>query len=88
MISEEQLKSISQLVKSQPISEQIVAGLRNSYPDLHFTYCMDDDVVGAKPVFEDPDFNIYLVNSSSHCLSLTNDLDSASGLVVAEVEEE
>ncbi len=40
MISEEQLNSISELVKSQPISEQIVAGLRNSYPDLHFTYCM------------------------------------------------
>jgi hypothetical protein len=88
MISEEQLKSISELVKAQPISEQIVEGLRSSYQDLHFTYCMDDDIVGAKPVFEDPCFNIYLVNSSSHCLSLTNDLDSASGLVIAEVEDE
>jgi hypothetical protein len=88
MITQEQLKSISELVKAQPISEQIVEGLRSSFPDFHFTYCMDDDVVNAKPVFEDASFNLYLVNSSSHCLSLTNDLDSASGLVIAEVEEE
>ena len=88
MITQEQLDTVSELVKSQPISEQIVESLRSSYPDIHFTYCMDDDVVNAKPVFEDSNFNLYLVNSSSHCLSLTNDLDSASGLVIAEVEEE
>jgi hypothetical protein len=88
MITPEQLNTVSELVKSQPISEQIVASLRSRFPDFHFTYCMDDDVVNAKPVFEDPNFNLYLVNSSSHCLSLTNDLDSASGLVIAEVEEE
>jgi hypothetical protein len=88
MITQEQLNSVSELVKSQSISGQIVESLRSHFPDLHFTYCMDDDVVGAKPVFEDPNFNLYLVNSSSHCLSLTNDLDAASGLVIAEVEEE
>jgi hypothetical protein len=88
MITQEQLNSVSELVKSQSISGQIVESLRSHFPDLHFTYCMDDDVVGAKPVFEDPNFNLYLVNSSSHCLSLTSDLDAASGLVIAEVEEE
>ena len=88
MITQEQINTVCELVKSQPISEQIVASLRSSFPDMHFTYCMDDDVVNAKPVFEDTSFNLYLVNSSSHCLSLTNDLDSASGLVIAEVEEE
>jgi hypothetical protein len=88
MITQEQLNTVSELVKAQPVSEQIVGSLRSHFPDLHFTYCMDDDVVGAKPVFEDASFNLYLVNSSSHCLSLTQDMDSASGLVIAEVEEE
>ncbi len=88
MITEEQLNRICELVKSQPISDQTVGRLRSSFPDFHFTYCMDDDVVGATPVFEDPAFNLYLVNSSSHCLSLTQEMSSASGLVIAEIEEE
>jgi hypothetical protein len=88
MITQEQLETVSELVKNQSVSEQIVESLRSEFPDLHFTYCMDDDVVGATPVFEDPAFNLYLVNSSSHCLSLTQDMDTASGLVIAEVEEE
>jgi hypothetical protein len=88
VITQEQLNTVSELVKSRPISEQIVESLRSSFPEIHFTYCMDDDVVGATPVFKDPAFNLYLVNSSSHCLSLTQDMESASGLVVAEVEEE
>ena len=88
MVTQEQLSQISELVKSQPLSEQSVALLRGDFPDLHFTYCMDDDVVGASPVFEDPAFNLYLVNSSSHCLSLTQDMETASGLVLAEIEEE
>jgi hypothetical protein len=88
MITQEQLNHIGELVKSQPVSEQSVAALRGDFPGLHFTYCMDDDVVGARPVFEDPAFNLYLVNSSSHCLNLTQDLESASGLVLAEIEEE
>jgi hypothetical protein len=88
MITEEQLDSISKLVKAGPISEQVVERLRSSFPDIHFTYCMDDDVVGAKPVLEDPTFNLYLVDSSSHCLALTQDLEAASGLVLAEIEED
>jgi transglutaminase/protease-like cytokinesis protein 3 len=88
MITQELLNSISELVKTQPVSEQTVESLRNSFPDFHFTYCMDDDVVGAIPVLEDPAFNLYLVSKSSHCLSLTQDMSSASGLVVAEIEEE
>ncbi len=88
MITEEQLNHIGELVQGQPVSEQTVEGLRSSFPDIHFTYCMDDDVVSASPVFEDPAFNIYLVDSSSHCLSFTQDMDAASGLVIAEIEEE
>jgi hypothetical protein len=88
MITQEQLNQISKLVKSGPVSEAVLERLRGSFPDIHFTYCMDDDVVGASPVFEDPAFNLYLVDSSSHCLTLTRDLELATGLVLAEVEED
>ncbi|MFD1692587.1 hypothetical protein ACFSHR_16845 [Azotobacter chroococcum] len=50
---------------------------------------MDDDiVVNAKPVAERPGFNVYLVNSSDHCSVLSNDLGSASGIVLAEIIED
>lgn len=88
MITQEQLNSVGELLKNQPISEQVVEKLRSGFPDLRFTYCMDDDIVGAIPVLEDQQFNLYLVNSSSSCLSLTNDMEAASGVVIAEIEEE
>jgi len=88
MITQEQLNSVGELLKNQPISEQVVEKLRSGFSDLRFTYCMDDDIVGAIPVLEDQQFNLYLVNSSSSCLSLTNDMEAASGVVIAEIEEE
>ncbi len=88
MITEAHLNTISELIKTAPVLEQSLQQLRDDFPDIHFTYCMDDDVVGATPVFEDPVFNLYLVNSSSHCLTLTQEMSSASGLVIAEIEEE
>lgn len=88
MISTEQLNRIEELVRTQPVSEQTVERLRIGFPELHFTYCMDDDVIGASPVFEDPTFNLYLVDSSSHCLNLTQDMERASGLVIAGIEGE
>lgn len=88
MITAEQLNRIGELVKAQPISEHAVERLRSNLPDIHFTYCMDDDVVGANPVFEDQLFNLYLVDSRNHCLSFTQDMGVASGIVVAEIAEE
>jgi hypothetical protein len=90
MISADQLGGISAKVRGQEyLSDDTVTQLRQDFPDIHFTYCMDDDVAGsAKPVYEHPRFNLYLVDSRQECLCLTNDLDIASGVVVAEVEEE
>jgi hypothetical protein len=59
--------------------------LRQQYPAIHFTYCMDDDLPNNTPVIEHKDFNLYLVDGREHCLCLTNDYDVATGIVVAEV---
>ena len=40
------------------------------------------------PVLERPGFNLYLVNGSEHCLSLTNDPELAIGVVLAWTDEE
>ncbi len=52
------------------------------------TYCMNDDVIAAKPVFEQKAFNLYLVDSRNHCLCFTRDMEVATGVVLAEIEDD
>lgn len=68
------------------LDEALIGRLRAEYPGVHFTLCMDDDIVDiARPVAGGDLFNLYLVNSSDHCSVLTNDLAAASGIVLAEI---
>ncbi|MGD8595236.1 MAG: DUF6129 family protein [Gammaproteobacteria bacterium] len=88
MITLENAQSISDEVKSKGLGYDTVAALRQSYPDIHFTYCMDDDISNGKPVLQSEAFNVYLIDGREHCLCLTNDFDVATGVVLAEVIEE
>lgn len=86
MISQDLLDAVIHQAEQGTLGEPLLASLRQTHPGAHFTLCMDDDiVVNAKPIAARPGFNVYLVNSSDHCLVLTNDLDAASGVVLAEV---
>lgn len=87
MISRQLLEQISREVSSHTLSEELTGQLRHSFPDIHFTYCLDDDVVAAKPVVEEASFNLYLIDSRNHCLSFTQELEVATGVVVAEIDD-
>ncbi len=88
MISNSRLSEIVQCVEQQGINSRILSQLRNAYPDLHFTYCMDADVINVPPVEKRRAFNIYLVDTQEHCLRLTTDRQLATGVVLAEVSDE
>lgn len=88
MIATEQIEQISSAVQQQGLDEVVVAGLRERFPNIHFTYCMDDDVCGPSPIMESNGFNIYLVDGREHCLAFTQSMDVATGVVLAEVEDE
>ena len=65
-----------------------LAQLRAAWPGLNLTLCSDNDVPARVPaMLERPGFNLYLVNGSEHCLTLTNDPDVAIGIVLAWVDE-
>jgi len=60
------------------------ATVRERFAPLRFTFCNDDEVSPrAKPVHQGDGFSIYLAGGSGHCMSLTNDYDSAAAVVVA-----
>ncbi|MEJ2621079.1 MAG: DUF6129 family protein [Candidatus Thiodiazotropha sp.] len=86
MITQAQINNIGGLLKAQAIDESSVNELRKQFPDIHFTYCMDDDVIAASPLHESENFNLYLIDSRNHCLCFTQDMNVATGVVVAEIE--
>lgn len=85
MIAKAELVEVTDFVKANGLSEQVLGELRKKYHDRHFTWCTEDDINAGKPVFECESFHLYLVNSADHCSVLTNDMESASGYVFAEL---
>lgn len=87
-LNPELVATIADQVQGRELDESVVAALREAYPNVHFTYCMDDDIHSGKPVLSRTGFNVYLVDSREHCLCLTDDYDTASGMVLAETFDE
>ncbi|MFI3189336.1 hypothetical protein BCS42_09735 [Crenothrix sp. D3] len=85
MISSVQLQAVAERIDSAYLDDFLIAELRTEFAPLHFTYCSDDDVGGVSPVLEHDRFNLYLIDGREHCLKLTNDTETATGLVVAEI---
>jgi hypothetical protein len=85
MISQEQLQAVATRIASAYLNDELIGQLRSEFAPLHFTYCSDDDVCGFTPVIEQTGFNLYLIDGREHCLTLTHDCETATGLVVAEI---
>lgn len=88
MIESEQVTEIADWLSQQPLNQDTIQTLRQRYPQMHFSYCMDDDVGAVEPIHQHSAFNLYLLDSSQHCLTFTQNLSAASGLLVAEVIDE
>lgn len=88
MIAQQTIDSINKLLIDHGLDQDAVSRLRGLWPEIHFTHCSDDDVCGPPPVLESEGFSIYLIDSRDHCLSFTSDLTIATGLVLAEHEED
>ena len=82
----QRLQQVAAVVRRAGLNEQTLAVLRETFTDLHFTACLDDDVGIIAPALRDLGFNIYLVDGRAHCLTLTTDLQAATGFLLAEVD--
>lgn len=89
MITEETVNDVVAKVEATYLGEAVVDILRRVYPDIRFTYCSYDDIpANAKPVSERPGFKVYFVDSREQCACLTNNHAIASGIVLAEVQDD
>jgi hypothetical protein len=85
MIPAETLTAIADAAAALPVLDDAgLAQLRAAWPGMHLTLCSDNDVpVRVPAMHQRPGFNLYLVNGSEHCLTLTNDPEVAIGVVLA-----
>ena len=88
MISDAVLDKVTEAVADSVLEEGLSARLRALWPDIHFTYCQDDDITAANPVREQAQFNLYLVSSGEGCIAFTSHGERATGIVIAEIEED
>ncbi|EXJ15152.1 DUF6129 family protein [Imhoffiella purpurea] len=88
MIEETRLQQVGEILRRAGLGDQTLSVLRETFTDLHFTSCLDEDVGVGEPALRGEGFNIYLVDGRKHCLTLTNDLEGATGLLLAQVEDE
>ncbi len=66
------------------LSDVLVTHLRKTFPGIHVSVCSDDDMPSRlSPAAGNSFCRLYYVDSGDHCLRLTTDVESATGLVVA-----
>lgn len=90
MIAADTLENIANAAAALgALDDAALLTLRQTWPDLRFTLCNDDDMPARLPAtLRRERFNLYLVGGGEHCLSLTDDPLQAIGVVLAEVDEE
>lgn len=57
--------------------------LRRELNGVVVTRCDADDMRGETPFRRLPGFDLFLVDTSGHCVQLVSDLNDASGIIVA-----
>ena len=89
MIDHETLEHIAAVAASfEDLNEKAMKALKQTCPNLRFTFCNDDDMPARlPPAVRREKFNLYLFGSGEHCISLTDDLHQAIGVVLAQVDD-
>lgn len=82
-LSADDLTRLDALLGDAEACGKLVANLRQQFPALSLTQCDASDVDHEQPFRVCPGFNLYLVDSSDHCWTITGNPAQATGLVVA-----
>lgn len=84
-MNETQISSIEASIKALiATGNPLVPGLRSMFPDVTFVRCCAGEV-DATPYRTCSKYELFLFNCSQVCIQLTDRLESADGVIVAEV---
>jgi hypothetical protein len=86
-MNEYQITSIETSIKAlMATGNPLMPGLRRLFPEITFVRCSSQDM-DALPYRISSRFQLYLMDRSATCIRLTDKLESADGVIVAEVEK-
>lgn len=86
MIEAATLDEVLSFIETKGVHEGVVIALRERWPAIHFTHCLEDEMCLEKPVREGRHANVYLVNAHNTCAVVTDHQPSATGLLIAELD--
>jgi hypothetical protein len=82
-LNESQLGAIQSSVAYLLASgEPLVAEMRRKFPDITFVRCPLEDMEGT-PYLTGDGYQLYLINRSEVCISITDSPQQADGVVIA-----
>ncbi len=83
-ISVETMNEIeSSLIKFHTLTNNPLPMLKGCFPELSFLRMSDADIDDA-PFRSLDDYNLYLLDGRDHCVQITNNLNEATAVVVAQ----
>lgn len=86
-MNETQLESVLNELEAGDLGPEAVGRVRSRFPECRLTVCSADDLDGRQPHLVRRGFEVHLLASDGHCLSLTSRLESAVGLVLATTDD-
>jgi hypothetical protein len=82
-LTDTQLQRIEEFLLADA-SQSGVSALRSAFPGMPITRCDASDMQGEAPFKKLKLFDLYLLDTRDHCVRLTGDLASATGIVLAQ----
>ena len=81
-----QITEIENSIKAlRATGNPLMPGLRDMFPNITFVRCSAQEMDGT-PFRSSEKYQLYLMDRSETCIKLTDRLESADGVIVAEVE--
>jgi hypothetical protein len=83
-LTDSDLAQIRELLETdQPVSARI-GSIRAAFPKISLTRCDASDMDTETPALEFGNFNVFLIDTSEHCVRITTNPASATGVIIAE----
>lgn len=82
-LSSEQLNGLENLLLSAAAGANPLPQIRAGFPGISVTRCDAEDMRGELPYRHSGGYDLFLVDTSSHCWRIIDDPQVASGVVIA-----
>ena len=83
-LSIEQLEGLSAMLIAVSPSENPVGAIRAGFPGIPISRCDAADMRGETPYRHVGEYDVFLVDTSSHCWRIVDDPTTAGGIVISD----